>query len=62
MVALGDSLKSALHLAAEIETLAALFWHALQIGTPVILDRDELARVRSKLPTYGQHRPKRRWE
>ena len=62
MVALGETLASALHLAAEVETLAAQFWHALQIGTPVILDRDELARVRAKLPAYGQHKPKRRWE
>lgn len=54
MVALGDSLASALKLAAEIETLAAQFWHALQIGTPVILDREEMARVRAKFATYGQ--------
>ena len=57
MVALGDSLVSALKLAAEIETLAAQFWHALQVGTPVILDREELARVRAKFVTYG--RPKK---
>jgi L-fuculose-phosphate aldolase len=56
MVALGDSLTSALHLAAEIETLAAQFWHAVQIGAPVILDRDELARVRGKIGGYGQQR------
>lgn len=54
MVALGDSLASALKLAAEIETLAAQFWHALQVGTPVILDHEEMARVRAKFATYGQ--------
>lgn len=54
MVALGDSLASALKLAAEIETLAAQYWHALQVGTPVILDREELTRVRAKFATYGQ--------
>ncbi len=54
MVALGDSLASALRLAAEIETLAAQFHHALQVGTPVILDREELARVRTRFATYGQ--------
>jgi len=59
MVALGDSLASALRLAAEIETLAAQFWHALQAGVPVILDRDELARVRAKFAGYGQHKPRR---
>lgn len=63
MVALGDSLPAALKLAAEIETLAAQFWHALQVGAPVILDRDELARVRGKFDAYGQQRrrPKRSW-
>lgn len=54
MVALGDSLASALRLAAEIETLAAQFHHALQVGTPVILEREEMARVRAKFATYGQ--------
>jgi len=63
MVALGDSLPSALRLAAEIETLASQFWHALQAGTPVILDREELARVKAKFATYGQTKPrtKRSW-
>ena len=63
MVALGDSLRSALRLAAEIETLAAQFWHAIQAGVPVILDREEMARVRDKFGEYGQHRPrtKRSW-
>ena len=58
MVALGDSLASALRLAAEIETLAAQFHHALQVGAPVILDREEMSRVRAKFATYGQ--PKKR--
>jgi L-fuculose-phosphate aldolase len=54
MVALGDSLASALRLAAEIETLASQYWHALQAGTPVILDPAEMARVRAKFAEYGQ--------
>jgi L-fuculose-phosphate aldolase len=63
MVALGDSLAAALQLAAEVETLAAQYWHALQIGSPAILDRDEMARVHRKLGEYGQRRPrtKRSW-
>lgn len=63
MVALGESLPSALRLAAEIETLAAQYWHVLQAGTPVILDREELARVRAKFVDYGKAkpRPKRSW-
>jgi L-fuculose-phosphate aldolase len=64
MVALGDSLKSALKLAAEIETLAGLYWHALQADTPpVLLDRNEMARVHEKFGNYGQQRgrAKRSW-
>ena len=56
MVALGDSLASALRLAAEIETLAAQYWHAAQLGQPHVLPRDELDRVRSQFASYGQAR------
>jgi L-fuculose-phosphate aldolase len=54
MVALGTSLASALKLAAEIETLAAQYWHALQVGSPHVLDRTELANVRARFAEYGQ--------
>jgi L-fuculose-phosphate aldolase len=59
MVALGRTLAEALRLAAEVETLAGQYWHAAQIGTPYILDRDELSRVRAKFAEYGQKKPKR---
>jgi L-fuculose-phosphate aldolase len=59
MVALGETLDAALRLAAEVETLAAQYWHAAQIGQPHILDRDELLRVRVRMAEYGQ-RPRRR--
>jgi L-fuculose-phosphate aldolase len=63
MVALGENLAKALRLAAEVETLASQYWHAAQLGTPHILDADELARVRAKIAGYGQtrSRPKRSW-
>ncbi|HSR95955.1 MAG TPA: class II aldolase/adducin family protein [Kofleriaceae bacterium] len=63
MVALGETLARALRLAAEVETLASQYWHAAQLGTPHILDADELARVRAKFAGYGQARPrpKRSW-
>jgi L-fuculose-phosphate aldolase len=54
MVALGVTLDDALRLAAEVETLAAQYWHAAQIGTPHVLDRDELLRVRARFAGYGQ--------
>jgi L-fuculose-phosphate aldolase len=56
MVALGATLADALKLAAEIETLAAQYWHACQIGSPHVLDNAELARVRARFAEYGQKR------
>jgi len=56
MVALGGTLAEALKLAAEIETLAAQYWHACQLGTPHVLDGAELARVRARFAEYGQRR------
>ncbi len=54
MIALGTSLPAALKLAAEVETIAAQYWHAAQIGTPHVLDRTELDRVRQRFASYGQ--------
>lgn len=56
MIALGASLGAALRLAAEVETLASQYWHACQLGTPYVLDRDELLRVRARFAEYGQPR------
>jgi len=60
MVALGKSLPAALRLATEVETLASQYWHAMQIGSPHVLDSTELARVRERFTSYGQ--PRRRSE
>jgi L-fuculose-phosphate aldolase len=59
MVALGESLPAALRLAAEVETLAAQYWHAAHLGTPHVLDREELLKVRGRFAEYGQ-KPKTR--
>jgi L-fuculose-phosphate aldolase len=56
MVALGASLPAALKLAAEVETLAAQYWHAAQIGNPHVLDRADLLKVRDRFAEYGQRR------
>ena len=58
MVALGTTLAKALRLAAEVETLAAPYWHAAQLGTPHVLDSRELAAVRERFVEYGQQRPR----
>lgn len=54
IVALGADLDAALRLAVEVETLAAQYWHVLQLGQPKILGRAEMARVVAKFATYGQ--------
>lgn len=59
MVALGATLADALRLAAEVETLASQYWHALQAGTPHVLDRNELLQVRARFAEYGQRKKPR---
>ena len=56
MIAMGQSPRDALKLAVEVETLAAQYWRALQIGNPVVLDDEEMARVLDRFKTYGQRR------
>ncbi|CAN5910857.1 L-fuculose-phosphate aldolase [soil metagenome] len=60
MVALGKTLPSALRLAAEVETLAAQYWHAAHLGNPFVLDHQELDKVREKFAQYGQSKPRTR--
>ena len=53
MIAVGESLKSALALAVEVETLAEMYWRALQIGQPRVLGEEEMREVLAKFATYG---------
>ncbi|MHB8494829.1 MAG: class II aldolase/adducin family protein [Casimicrobiaceae bacterium] len=52
MIAVGESLKDALALAVEVETLAEMYWRALQIGMPTILSDQEMDRVLEKFSIY----------
>ncbi|HYO53674.1 class II aldolase/adducin family protein [Archangium sp.] len=54
MIAVGKDLAGAFKLAVEVEALAAMYWRALQVGEPVLLDAAEMARVIEKFKTYGQ--------
>lgn len=56
VIALGASLEAALALAIEVENLAEMYMHALQVGTPVVLDDAEMRVVLEKFATYGQPR------
>jgi L-fuculose-phosphate aldolase len=53
MIAIGSSLAKALWLAVEVEALARQYHGCLQIGTPPLLSRDEIERVRQKFAGYG---------
>jgi L-fuculose-phosphate aldolase len=55
-IAIGETVEDALTLAEEVETLAAQYWRALQIGEPDVLPADEMTRVLEKFRTYGQAR------
>jgi L-fuculose-phosphate aldolase len=54
MVAFGDLLPAAFSLAVEVETLAAMYWRALQIMPPSVLPGEEMGRVLAKFATYGK--------
>ncbi|MDX1709771.1 MAG: class II aldolase/adducin family protein [Rhodovibrionaceae bacterium] len=53
MIACGPSLEKALALAVEVETLAAQYWRALQVGAPKLLGDAEMDRVLEKFRDYG---------
>jgi L-fuculose-phosphate aldolase len=54
MIAVGPSLAAALALAVEVETLAEMYWRALQIGDPVPLPDAEMEVVLESFRSYGQ--------
>jgi L-fuculose-phosphate aldolase len=60
MIVVGPTLGEAFDLAVEVETLASLYWHALQLGEPTILSRAEMARVLAKFEHYRSEKLERR--
>ncbi len=52
-VAAGRDLAHALFITREIETLARLYWGALAIGGPTLLDEKEMDAVRERIANYG---------
>ena len=55
-IAFGPTVEDALHLAHEVETLAAQYWRALQIGEPELLSDAEMERNVEKFRNYGRAR------
>ncbi len=52
LVVVGENLQRALALTVEAETLAKVYWRAIQVKEPVLLPDDEIARVREKFVDY----------
>ena len=54
MIAADRTLEAALAVAVEVETLAEIYWRALQIGAPALLSDAEMQAVLAKFATYGR--------
>jgi L-fuculose-phosphate aldolase len=54
MIACGSNLDKALGVATEVEALSRMYWQALQLGEPPLLNDAEMATVLAKFATYGQ--------
>jgi len=54
MICFHDNLDKALWLGVEVETLARQYWHALQIGKPVILSDAQMQQVVEQFADYGK--------
>ena len=54
VVALGATLEDAFTMAEKVEALARLYWQALQLGEPALLDDAEMSRVLERFRTYGR--------
>jgi L-fuculose-phosphate aldolase len=57
MLALGASLRSALALTVELESLCEQYWSALQLGQPKLLTTGQMREVTERFKTYGQAEP-----
>ncbi len=53
MITCGPTLKRAMWLAAELETVARQYWHSLLIGGPVLLNDRQMVEAIAKLANYG---------
>ena len=54
MIAADKTLEAALTVAIEVETLAEMYWRALQIGEPALLSDAEMDQVGEKFRHYGR--------
>jgi L-fuculose-phosphate aldolase len=59
MVATGFDLREAMWLAMEVETLCKQYAVALEVGTPRVLEADEIEKTIEKFRDYGPRRERR---
>jgi len=57
VIAFGTDLDDALRLADKVEALARLYWQAIQVAEPAILDEAEMARTVERFRHYGRPAP-----
>jgi L-fuculose-phosphate aldolase len=55
MIATGASLDGAMSLAVEVEELAEGYWRARQLGEPILLSDEEMARTVERFAAYGEN-------
>jgi L-fuculose-phosphate aldolase len=53
MIAVGKTLKQAVDIALEVETLCEQYWRALQVGEPQLLSPQEMEEVFEQFKGYG---------
>jgi L-fuculose-phosphate aldolase len=53
VIAFGSGLDDALRLADKVEALARLYWQAIQVEEPTILDDAEMSRIVERFRHYG---------
>jgi L-fuculose-phosphate aldolase len=53
VIAFGADLDGALRLADKVEAMARLYWQAIQVAEPTILDDAEMARIVERFRHYG---------
>jgi L-fuculose-phosphate aldolase len=52
-IAFGADLDDALRLADKVEAMARLYWQAIQVAEPALLDGAEMARIVERFRHYG---------
>nr|VFK42818.1 MAG: L-fuculose-phosphate aldolase [Candidatus Kentron sp. TC] len=60
VIVVGAELEETLGLLVEVENLAALYWRALRIGPPPVLNEEQIREVKEIMKDYGTQARERR--